>query len=98
MPNTKSAARRARNSARKHAQNHSAKARLHTLEKRYLEAVRSGKSDDATTSFRLVSSALDKAAKSGVIPKRRSDRKKSRLANRLLAPKASQQPASTPAA
>ena len=37
MPNTKSAERRMRNSARKNLHNRSIKSSLHTLEKRYLE-------------------------------------------------------------
>jgi small subunit ribosomal protein S20 len=89
MPNTKSAERRARNSARKQAQNRSVKSSLHTLERKYLGLITAGKKEDAATAFKQVSSALDKAAKSGVIPKRRSDRKKSRLAHHLSAAKSS---------
>jgi ribosomal protein S20 len=39
MPNTKSAARRVRNSERKRLQNRSAKGRLKSLEKKFVEAV-----------------------------------------------------------
>ena len=87
MPNTKSAERRARNSSRKHVRNHSAKSELKTLEKSYLGTVTAGNKDQATASFRSVSSALDKAAKRGVIHKSTANRKKSRLAARLLAAK-----------
>ena len=83
MPNTKSAERRMRNSARKQAANHSVKSRLKTLERHYLEAVTSGKKDEAATALRNVSSAFDKAAKSGVVHKSSASRKKSRLAVRL---------------
>ena len=83
MPNTKSAERRARNSARKHSHNRSIKSRLHTLEKSYLELLSTGKKDDAAQSLRTLSSAFDKAAKSGVIHRATADRKKSRLAIRL---------------
>jgi small subunit ribosomal protein S20 len=83
MPNTKSAERRARNSARKHQRNHSVKSGLKTLEKSYLGVVTGENQDQARASFRSVCSALDKAAKSGVIHKATANRKKSRLAHRL---------------
>ena len=83
MPNNKSAERRMRNSARKHLQNRSTATRLHSLEKRYLQLVGAGKKDDAAKAFQAVSSALDKAAKTGVVPRARASRKKSRLALRF---------------
>jgi small subunit ribosomal protein S20 len=83
MPNTKSAERRARNSLRKHARNISVKSRLKTLEKNYLSLVSSGKKDEAAAALRGVSSAFDKAAKSGVIHSATANRKKSRLTVRL---------------
>jgi len=87
MPNTKSAERRMRNSARKQQHNRAIKSRLHTLERGYLELLSSGKKDDATKAFRAISSAFDKAAKSGVVHRATADRKKSRLALRLAAAK-----------
>ncbi|HLX71145.1 MAG TPA: 30S ribosomal protein S20 [Verrucomicrobiae bacterium] len=83
MPNTKSAERRMRNSARKRLHNRSIKSSLHQLEKKYLAILSSGKKTDAAESLRTVSSAFDKAAKSGVIHKSMADRKKSRLSARL---------------
>jgi small subunit ribosomal protein S20 len=83
MPNTKSAQRRMRNSARKHLQNRSIKSRLHTLEKSYLSLLGAGKPEDASKALQVVTSAFDKAAKSGVIHRATADRKKSRLALRL---------------
>lgn len=83
MPNTKSAERRVRNSARKHQRNHSIKSKLRTLEKRYLGFIASGKKDDAASSLREVSSAFDKAAKSGTVHSSTASRKKSRLSARL---------------
>ena len=85
MPNTKSAERRARSSVRRHLHNRMIKSRVNTLEKRYVQLVGDRKKDDAATMFRDVSSALDKAAKTGVIPRARANRKKSRLAARLVA-------------
>jgi small subunit ribosomal protein S20 len=83
MPNTKSAQRRMRNSARKHLQNRSIKSRLHTLEKSYLSLLGAGKRDDASKALQAVTSAFDKAAKSGAIHRATANRKKSRLALRL---------------
>jgi small subunit ribosomal protein S20 len=82
MPNTASAERRMRSSARKHLLNRSVKSRLHTLEENYLDSL-GGAKDAAIANLRSITSALDKAAKSGVIHRRTADRKKSRLALRL---------------
>ncbi len=84
MPNTKSAQRRMRNSARKQLRNRSIKSRLHTLEKSYLTLLGAGKREDATKAYQAVTSAFDKAAKSGVVHRATADRKKSRLALRLV--------------
>ncbi len=87
MPNTKSAERRMRSSARRRTRNRSSKSRLHTLEASYLRALQGGKKEDAATAFRGLTSAFDKAAKAGVIHRATADRKKSRLATRLAAMK-----------
>ena len=83
MPNTKSAERRMRNSARKQLRNRSAKSRLHTLERSYLELLGAGKKDAAAAALRTISSAFDKAAKHGVVHRATADRKKSRLSLRF---------------
>jgi small subunit ribosomal protein S20 len=85
MPNTKSAERRMRSSARKHSQNSSIKSRLHTLEKNYLALLSGGKKEDAAKALRDVTSAFDKAAKLGVVHRSMASRKKSRLSTRLNA-------------
>ena len=87
MPNTKSAERRMRNSSRKRLQNRSVKSRLHTLERNYLKLVTAGKKDDAAKAYKDISSAFDKAAKTGVVHRATANRKKSRLALRLAAAK-----------
>jgi len=79
MPNTASAERRARSNIRKHLQNKSVKSRLKTLEKSYEDLLAAGKRDDAAVALRKVSSALDKAAKTGVIHRATASRKRSRL-------------------
>jgi small subunit ribosomal protein S20 len=88
MPNTRSAERRMRNSKRKRLHNRSIKSRLKSLERVYEEAVQGGKKEDANAAYRKLSSAFDKAAKSGVIHSRTANRKKSRLSARMSAPAA----------
>jgi small subunit ribosomal protein S20 len=83
MPNTKSAEQRMRQSTRRHAHNQTISSRLKTLEKRYEALVATKKRDDAKKALAEVSSALDKAAKTGVIHRGKADRKKSRLAIHL---------------
>jgi len=83
MPNTKSAERRMRNSARKRLHNRSIKSHLHTLERAYLQLLGAGKKDEAAKSLQSITSAFDKAAKFGVVHRATADRKKSRLALRL---------------
>jgi len=85
MPNTKSAERRMRNSARKQLHNHALRSRLKTLEKKFLATLTAGTKDDATTALRTLVSGLDKAAKTGVIHANVASRKKSRLTVRLNA-------------
>ncbi len=85
MPNTKSAERRTRSNARKQDRNVSAKSRVKSFEKRYVDALKSGDKAVATTALRSYSSIIDKAVKSGVIHKSTASRKKSRLAVRLVA-------------
>jgi len=80
MPNTKSAARRVRNSARKNLQNRSVKSKLRRLEKEFRTAVTAGKKDEAAKLLAGVHSAFDKAVKTGAVPRPTANRKKSRLA------------------
>lgn len=79
MPNTKSAERRMRNSARKHLHNRSIISRLRKSEKGLRDTLTAGKKADAAHALPTVLSALDKAVKSGVITRANANRKKSRL-------------------
>jgi len=72
-----------RSSAAKALRNRAGKSRLKTLQSNYDQLLQTGKKDEAATSLRSTCSALDKAAKSGIIPARRARRKKSRLARAL---------------
>lgn len=85
MPNTASAERRARSSARRAQHNHSVTSRIKTLEKAYLKALADKQREAAGQALRVVSSALDKAAKTGVLHSATASRKKSRLATKLAA-------------
>lgn len=80
MPNKKSAERRMRSSLRRKIRNRKTKINLKSLEKKLDGLIESGAKEQAATLYRDVSSALDKAAKSGVIPKTTASRKRSRLA------------------
>jgi len=79
MPNTKSAERRMRSSARKHLHNRSIISRLRKSEKGLRESLAAGKKADAAKSLPEVLSALDKAVKSNVITRANANRKKSRI-------------------
>ena len=79
MPNTKSADRRVRNSARKQLHNRSIQSRLRKLEKGHRQAVADGQKPDAAKTLKIALSAVDKAVKSGVLHRATANRKKSRL-------------------
>ena len=83
MPNITSAERRMRNSQRKRLHNLSVKSRLRRLEKNYRTLLATGKKDEAARLLPGVSSAFDKAVKSGVLHRATVNRKKSRLAAAL---------------
>jgi len=72
-----------RSSARKQGRNRAAKSRLKTLERNLEDALAAGKKSEAGQAYRLLSSALDKTAKTGVVHKSTASRKKSRLGVRL---------------
>lgn len=79
MPNTKSAEKRMRSSARKQLHNRSITSRLRRVEKGLRDTITSGKKADAAKSLPEALSAIDKAVKSGVITRATANRKKSRL-------------------
>lgn len=86
MPNTKSAEKRTRSTARRAARNRTVKSRLKTLEKRFMTALQAASGNaEADGAFKEVASALGKASKKGVIPAALASRKRSRLQLRLNA-------------
>ena len=74
MANTKSAAKRSRQSLKRANQNRGVRTRLRTLQK----SVRGAAKPDAGQ-IRSLISALDKAAKRGIIHRNAADRHKARL-------------------
>jgi small subunit ribosomal protein S20 len=82
MANTKSAAKRARQTRKRSLRNHSVVTRLRTIQKQ----VRSSGAPSADQ-IRAAISAIDKAAKSGVIHRNAAIRRKARLNMALAAVK-----------
>lgn len=80
MPNTKSAERRMRANDRRRVKNRKVKTGLKALQKKLDTLIKGGKKEEASKAYKDVSSALDKAAKTGIIPKATASRKRSRLA------------------
>jgi small subunit ribosomal protein S20 len=83
MPNTKSAAKAARQSKRRAVRNQAVKSKVRTLEKKFLASVASGNADTADKAYRDVISAYGKAAKTGVLKRGTASRKQSRLRLKL---------------
>jgi small subunit ribosomal protein S20 len=79
MANTRSAAKRARQSAGRALRNRSVRAKLRTLQRRARAAAQ-----PTADQIRKLISAIDKAAKRGVIHRNAASRRKARL-NRLIA-------------
>jgi len=85
MPQHKSCDKRARqNQKKQNPYNRAVKSTVKTATKRFLTA----EDDQAEAEYRNVASVLDRAARKGVIPRKRADRKKSRLAKSLNRKKA----------
>lgn len=80
MPQHESCKKRMRVSKKQNAYNRAVKSSLKTAHKKFLAAP----AEEAEAAYRKASSELDLAARKGVIPKQRADRKKSRLAKVLL--------------
>jgi small subunit ribosomal protein S20 len=83
MPNTKSAAKAMRQSARKREFNLQIKENLKKSVKEVRKLIKEGKKTEAAALMNKAMSSLDKAAKKGVVHKNHASRKKSRLAKAL---------------
>ncbi len=82
MPNTSSAKKALRSSQRKRVFNLQRKKKIVDALKNLKKAIKNGEGN-LSQFLGKVYSALDKAAKSNFIPKKRADRKKSRLAKMI---------------
>ena len=85
MPNIKSAAKRAKTSEENRKVNASNKSRLNTARRAYAAVVETGDETARAEAFKKISSAIDKAAKAGVISKNASARRKSRAFAKIKA-------------
>lgn len=88
MANTKSAAKSARKSIVRRERNAGVITGLKTEQKKFRAALAGGNADSAKAEFLKLTSALDKAAKRGIIHRNVADRKKSRLTKALVKAKA----------
>jgi small subunit ribosomal protein S20 len=83
MANTKSAAKRARQSGMRRLRNTSVLSALKAGQKKLRAAIAAGKIDEARSQYVKVSAGLDKAAKRGIIHKNSANRRKAAF-NRTL--------------
>ena len=83
MPNTESAKKRVRQSAKRRALNNWRKRRVKTQIKAFLEAVQAKDVASAETEYRKVQAVLDRIACTGTIHRNTAARRKSRLSRRL---------------
>ncbi len=87
MANTKSAAKRARQTKTRTLRNRRVLSGLKTVQKRMTIQLGAGEKADASltrSTYERLVSELDKAAKRGVIHQNAADRRKSRLARKLV--------------
>jgi len=83
MANTKSALKRVRQTERRTERNRAAKSRIKTLRRKLSDATAGGKSEDVNSALSQLSSAVDKAAKRGVIHRNKADNLKSKAARKV---------------
>jgi small subunit ribosomal protein S20 len=88
MPNTKSAAKRQRQTVEATFLNKSKKTRINTAKRDLEDAIQAGDSAKAKLAYDKFASTLDKGAKVGVIKANRADRSKSRAVKALSKMKA----------
>ncbi len=79
MPNSRSAAKRLRQSEKRNDRNKSIKSAVKTQIKKVLAAAESGNVETAETEFRAAAKKLDRAGANNIIHKNAAARQKSRL-------------------
>lgn len=85
MPNIKSAKKRLRQTERQTESNAPFKTRVKSARRKFQESLEAGDKAVSDEAYRLYCSALDKAAKKGVLCKNTATRRKGRAANALRA-------------
>ncbi len=85
MPNIVSAKKRLRQNEKLRMHNRAIKSTIHTLGKKVLAAIESGKKDEALTLFNNYSSALDKAGRKSIIHPNRASARKSSMMKKINA-------------
>jgi small subunit ribosomal protein S20 len=88
MANTRSAAKRARQTQVRMLRNRRVLTEIKSQQKKLRAAVGAGDEKQAALEFAALSSRLDKASRRGVIHKNLANRKKSRASRKLVAAKA----------
>lgn len=83
MPRTTSAKKALRQNVRRRKRNLTQRAGLQSTLKKFRRLASTGKQDEARANLSAVYKALDKAAKTGIVPRGRVDRLKSRLTKSL---------------
>jgi small subunit ribosomal protein S20 len=83
MPNTKSAAKRHRQSIKRRDRNRAAKSEVKTQIRKVRELIAKGDGEAAATQFRLAAKTVDQAAASRIVHKNLAARVKSRLSAAL---------------
>jgi len=83
MPNTKSAGKAMRQSAKRRQYNIDVKNKVKSAVKEVKKLITEGKKNEAAEAMKLAMSALDKAVKKNTILKNSASRKKSRLAKAM---------------
>jgi len=83
VPNTKSAAKRIRITAKRTAQNRIVKSTVKTAIRRFEEALTANDKDGAQQKLKKAQTLIDKAVNKGVWHKNKAARKKSRLVKQL---------------
>lgn len=85
MANTKSAAKRARQTIARTAQNRAVLSALKTHAKNVNAAIAAGKKEEAQSRLKSLFSALDKAVKTGRVHRNLASRQKSRFQKKVVA-------------
>jgi small subunit ribosomal protein S20 len=85
MANSKSAAKRARQSERRQQENKGVRTLVKTYRRKVQAALDAGDKKGAEETMKLLSSALDRASKKGAVHKNRASKTKREVSRRILA-------------